>query len=435
MLYAPVFVFGLVFTTLAWRNRLLAFAVLFFLLPTYLIRFSIGSIPTTLLEIMVLIVLAVAIIKKEVRGKIQRNLTSYISKNKLLYAGIALFFLGGTISIFTAVDLRAALGEWKAFYIEPILLFFVLAGLDIKKYNAHLVLFALILSGLATSLLAVYQHFTGWMVPTAFWETGNSFRVTAWYGFPNGVGLFLAPLIPLAIFLIKQRVEYLKKKVWKLKTQDWAFLVSCFLFLVSAPLAILFAKSTGALVGLAAGIGFLLLWNKKTRWPALLLAIVCLVGLFRFPDLSGLKDEVFFQDRSGHIRLSIWTETWEFLKDEPILGAGLASYDERIEPYHTTVNGEGIEIFHHPHNIFLTMWVNLGILGLVGFVLILLWFFRRCFSGQQTADSIFLASSMIIVLVMGLVDSPYIKNDLAIFFWLLPALLFRKKPTNNKKIR
>jgi len=30
---------------------------------------------------------------------------------------------------------------------------------------------------------------------------------------------------------------------------------------------------------------------------------------------------------------------------------------------------------------------------------------------------------MIVVLTMGLVDSPYIKNDLAIFFWLLPALL------------
>ena len=157
-------------------------------------------------------------------------------------------------------------------------------------------------------------------------------------------------------------------------------------------------------------------------------------------------------DGSGKIRIAIWRETFVFLKDRPILGAGLASYEERIAPYHTTVNGEGIEIFHHPHNLFLTMWVNTGVVGLVGFVGLLVWFYaagisritlRQAQGKQYHVSRItkqerrspitdhrspitltpFLLSAMTVILVAGLVDSPYIKNDLAILFWLLPALM------------
>ena len=64
----------------------------------------------------------------------------------------------------------------------------------------------------------------------------------------------------------------------------------------------------------------------------------------------------------------------EFLTAHPLRGAGLASYTQRIVPYHSQVAGENIEIFHHQHNIFLTMWVNLGLLGLIGFVWMLVWF-------------------------------------------------------------
>ena len=123
-----------------------------------------------------------------------------------------------------------------------------------------------------------------------------------------------------------------------------------------------------------------------------------------------------------------------------LTGAGLAAYSKKIAPYHQKVNGENIEIFHHPHNIFLTMWVNLGILGLIGFVWILVWFFSVALSrnnltiGQFNNSTIipFLAASMITLLTTGLVDSPYIKNDLSIFFWALMTLLVISRSDNLK---
>ena len=154
-----------------------------------------------------------------------------------------------------------------------------------------------------------------------------------------------------------------------------------------------------------------------------------IVSLVSFPQLSDIKQELFLQDRSGQIRLSIWQETGRFLKDHPLSGAGLASYTEKIKPYHTTLNGEGIEIFHHPHNIFLTMWVNLGLLGLISFLIIIIWFIKQSLSKnnltmkQFSNETIFLFASMTVIIITGLVDSPYIKNDLAILFWLLPALV------------
>jgi len=422
----------LLFAFIAWNRFNYALVLFFFLLPTYLIRFNIGPLPTTLLEMMFGIIFLIWIIKQ--KSVIRYQITKIIKENKLLFAGIILFIATATISIFTSSNLKSALGEWKAFYIEPIIMLCILVTsykLQVTKKLKNDIIFALILSGLATSLLAIYQHFTGWLVPYDFWQNNDTFRVTAWYGFPNGVGLFLAPIWPLALYLINQKISNFKFQI-----SNWIIIIPCILYLVLSPLAIFYAKSTGALIGLTAGIGILLLTYKKTRWPTILLAIVCFFSLLSFSSLSGLKDEIFFQDRSGQIRLSMWSDTVNFLKDNPITGAGLASYPEKIVPYHTTVNGEGIEIFHHPHNIFLTMWVNLGLFGLIGFILIIIWSIKQSLSfiiyhlspsnktiKQYNNITIYLLSSLTIILVMGLVDSPYIKNDLAIFFWLLPALL------------
>jgi len=436
MIYGLVTIYLLLFTFIAWNRFNFALALFFFLLPTYLIRFNVGLIPTTILEIMFLVIFVIWIIKHTSRNTYHVTL-DIIKKNKILFVGVFFFLLTATISIFTSSDIKSALGEWKAFYIEPILMFFIITT-TFKSSNKKLInsiIFALILSGLLTSLLAIYQHFTGWMVPWDFWQNNETFRVTAWYGFPNGVGLYLAPIWPLAVYLFRKKISTLTKRNWKLEIGNYLEIVSCSLFIVLSPLAIFYAKSTGAIIGLTAGVGILLLIYKKTRWPIIIISIIGITSLLNFSSLSDIKDEIFFQDRSGQIRLSMWSDTFEFLKDNPIKGAGLASYEERIIPYHTTVNNEGIEIFHHPHNLFLTMWVNLGLLGLISFILILIWFFKTSLLRSMLRNNltIFLLSSMIVIIIMGLVDSPYIKNDLAIFFWLLSAFLISDTQSQSVK--
>lgn len=414
--------YSLLFTFITWRRFSHGVFLLFLLLPTYLIRFSIGPLPVTLLEIMIWIVCIIGLIKHA--RHIEESLLTLFRKYTVFTIGTVLFLFAATISIFTSVDLRAAAGEWKAFYIEPFVLFLILY-LSRDKLVAKIdIILPLLLSGLVTSVLAIYQHFTGWMVPWDFWANNETYRVTAWYGFPNGVGLFLAPLVVMAATGVWQKLTNRSR-------DSYLLLITYSLLLIAGSLAVFYAKSTGGLIGILAGIGMLLLLNKRTHWPAVIVGVIACTSLLGLPGLQDLKHEVLLQDRSGQIRVSMWKEAVQLLKDRPLLGAGLASYDERIVPYHTTVNGEGIEIFHHPHNIFLTIYVNLGLLGLIGFVLMLIGFFYNAFrSSHQSLISNFLVATMTAIIVTGLVDSPYIKNDLAVLFWVLPLLLLTSSYAN-----
>jgi O-antigen ligase len=457
-----LFFYTLLFTYITWRDFSHGVFLLFLLLPTYLIRFSIGPLPMTALEAMVLILVAIFCFKKILSARKKNSqflptrppssgtaydlqlsqLKEFVSGQWLLVSGIVLFLLGATISIFTSIDLRSALGEWKAFYVEPVLL--ALTIYFASKNNKQIqkaVLTGLTISATTVIIFTLWQVASGGtFVPPGFFQTDGTFRATAWYGFPNGVGLYIAPLVPLALFHLTQHIERMRRGNWKLEIGNWLLFTFYSLLLITAPFAIWLAKSTGALIGLTAGIVLLLLFYKSTRKITLWLLASGFLLLIALPSYNPIKQELLFQDRSGQIRLSMWSETIELLKDHPILGAGLASYSERIEPYHTTVNGEGIEIFHHPHNVFLTIWVNTGLVGLVGFILVLIWFFSRGMrhiardkshqspyhaetKPKQYHLSLFLISSMTVLLTSGLVDSPYIKNDLSIVFWSLIVLM------------
>jgi len=375
-----------------------------------------------MLEVIALGLIAIFVIKNISRFTFASGI-AIVKKNKLLATGITLFLLAATISIFTSINIRAAAGEWRAFYLEPIMIFFVLSAylknLDEKTRSKNIqnyILLPLILSALATSILGIYQHFTGYLVPYAFWANRDTYRVTGWYGFPNAVGLFLAPIIPLAMYLVEKNWKENKKLAW----------ISISTILTSL-LAIIFAKGSGPLIGVAGGVGVLLLCYKKTRIPAIALAVIGIVGIIFLPATNPIKQELFATNTSGQFRRDIWSETFALLKDRPITGAGIASYEERIIPYR---GDHWIEVFHHPHNIFLTIWVNTGLLGLLSFVALLIWFFSTAI--KNNSQTKFLLASMSTILVMGLVDSPYIKNDLAILFWLLPALLFAQTSSEKK---
>ena len=117
-------VFLLAFTILTWYRTTFGFFLLFLCLPTYVIRFSFGPLPSTLLEVLVWIVLGITFIR--CRGTISQSLTMFWQKHRVLGIAMIVFILAATISIFTSTNIRDAAGEWKAYYIEPLLMFFAL---------------------------------------------------------------------------------------------------------------------------------------------------------------------------------------------------------------------------------------------------------------------------------------------------------------------
>ncbi len=415
------------FFYLASRNLLWGLILIAAFLPSYLIRFEILGIPLTVLEGMILISAAIWLIKSG-----RKNLKSQISNLKNYRewrAAIGLFLLAATVAVFVSPDLRAALGIWKAYFIEPALFFLVLVTTVKNRVEAEKIILGLVLGALPVAIFAVIQKFTGWLIPNPFWAAEATRRVTSVFGYPNAVALYLAPIVPFCIYLL---IKVLKEQRTKNKEQNQKmFFIACSLLLAlgSFLLAIIFAQSAGALLALATVAALAGLIYKKTRYWAVgvvvLFFLIVPFTSFREP----LSQEVLLRGRSGQLRLNMWGETVEMLRARPIFGAGLAGYQSAVEPYHIL---NWAEIYLYPHNLFLNFWTETGLAGLAGFLLLVLNFYRLGIKRTRNDElgirnqglMLALLAAMTVILIHGLVDAPYFKNDLAIMFWLLLGLMF-----------
>ncbi|MBI4098461.1 MAG: O-antigen ligase family protein [Candidatus Magasanikbacteria bacterium] len=426
-----------------------ALFILIACLPLYLLRFNIGSLPSTALEVMVWMVFilwfACMFVIPDKHREAMRDPESTISGSRIsrfarfrddiythwpLSLGILLLIITGTVSIFIAPDLRAAAGLWKAYIIEPLALFIVFLT-TFKKEDAPKIIFALSLTALATSVFAIYQKFTGFGIPNPYWAAEETRRVTSVWGFPNAVGLFLAPLVPLFVWRIVSSVipdpakrgsgihQFLDpgSRVASRRLSGMTFYYYL-LVILSSLLAIIFAKSTGALVGLAAALIITGILYKKTRIATIALTTLGAILVLTAPQLASVKQELLMQNYSGRIRRDMWAESIELLSEHPILGTGLSSYKEVIQRYRID---KWIEIFEYPHNIILNFWIELGALGVLAFILIFYWLFKT------TRAAPALLAAFAVILIHGLVDVPYFKNDLAVQFWLLAALCYNTR--------
>lgn len=371
-------------------------------LPAYLVRFEFGSLPVTLLEVMLLIVIVIWLI----RFRDWKNLTHDFRWPAFL------FILASTAAIFAAPDKLAALGIWKSYFVEPILFYFVLRSQIKTEQQADRTVLALGVGALLVAIFAIVQKMTGLAIPEA-WDLER--RITSVFPYPNAVGLYLAPIIVLGFAALGRALH---------RTEICAGYFWMFTLTLSLT-AIILSQTEAAWVALAATLGLMALASKWTRWWALPLTIITTIMILVIPVIRGpVFEKLTLQDYSGSIRRVQWAETIEFLADKPIFAAGLNGYPIAIIPYHSQ---EHIEIFQYPHNIFLNTWVELGALGLVALLVLALTYLHVLNRGRDPGSRINwlyygAAGAILVMFIHGLVDVPYFKNDLAVMTWTIFAL-------------
>ncbi len=426
------------FTILAWKKLDLAILLIIAALPTYLIRFQILGIPFTLLEGMILSAFAVWVFIQD--GLAVKSLFKKEGRRAYPYRfEIMAVLILAWIAIITAGINNEALGVFKAYFFEPILLFILIINKLGDSVNQKKIIWALALSSIGISLLAIYQKFTGDFITNPFWAAAETRRAVSFFGYPNAVGLFLAPLI-----LIFTGRLFSKPEKW-----EKILLISAIL---TSILAIVFAKSEGAIIGLiAAFFIFAIFASKKLRWSAISLAVLTVIVVTSItPVRNFVVTKLTLTDLSGQIRRQQWVETKKmFAAGHIFFGVGLSGYQKAVAPYHQ----EGIflknndpnwleeirnseefrkkmwqptEIYMYPHNIFLNFWSELGLMGVLLFSWIIakfLWQSNTIYLQKKDFIALGLMCAMIVILVHGLVDVPYFKNDLAALFWILIAML------------
>ncbi|MBU1132486.1 hypothetical protein KKC32_04550, partial [Patescibacteria group bacterium] len=203
-IYIFLTIFFVLFAYFSWKKPDFAVSLIVFALPSYLIRFKIGSVPLTFLEIMILILFFAWLIKVLAKKGFS---TVTFSKYKYL---ILLFIITASIAVLVSDNRIAAFGIWKAYFLEPILFFIVLINTIRSKRQWNLIITAIGFSALVVAILAVVQQFTGWGIPNELWRDAATRRVTSIFGYPNAVGLYLAPIAVL--FFGKLLMEFSKKK-------------------------------------------------------------------------------------------------------------------------------------------------------------------------------------------------------------------------------
>src|SRR3989339_532385 len=366
----------ILFFALAWRSRILALALLIVLLPSYGWRFNFFGLPSSLLELMFLVLFVVWFFDRR-----ETPLRGVLTLPKYWRLWLAAWLAVSLMALMYHFNF-SSLGLWRAYFLEPILFSFLvldLARLDSAKLakgkkNRAIIFNSFAVLILFLSVVALYQYFTDWRLPAAY-NYPNIKRLTAVFSYPNAVTLLVAPLLA---FLFAYIFVF-----FKLKTK-W---------------------QQGFFLGLAL---YLVFFSALKNY-----------FLTAFNDL--FHPAVSHFTSSLAIRGLQWQETLLMLKEHWFFGAGLNGYQTLFAQYHQIT---WLEIFLYPHNIFLNFWVELGILGLLLF-LVFIYLITKDLKQLFLAKHYLawpLSLSWLVVFVQGLVDAPYFKNDLSLLFFLLLSL-------------
>lgn len=405
---------ALAFLGLNFYRRDWGIVVFVALLPVYLVRFvmnvpGLPALPTTFLEALFLAMFLPWLFERGLKAEAWRGL-------KRWQKPMALILVGSLVGLLVSDSWLSGLGLWRAYFLEPLLFFALFTDVISTAKERRRVLIAMGLTLLAVGLVAIWQKLTGWNIPNPAWQAAATRRVTFFYGFPNAIGLFAAPV---TVIMAAWSVSLLLSKTWR---RRWWSIAAAGVAVLGA-LACLFAVSKGALIGIFVGLVVFGLAYRRLRPVALGLIIVASLGVSLYRPMTNLTGNIFAgRDSSSSVRLIIWDETLDMLADRPFFGGGLSGYPTAIVPYH---RAKHIEIFQYPHNLLLNFWTEIGLIGLAGFIWLFILFFvrnaglvRRGYGWLPLA----LIAAMSAIVVHGLVDVPYFKNDLAMQFWLLLGL-------------
>jgi O-antigen ligase len=386
-----------------YRYSLLAAALAGALAPAYVIRWKVGPLPTTLLEVAILATIAVF----AVETMRQREPIEWRGP---LTAPAILFVIAGAISVLAAANHWAALGLYRAYFLEPAAFFLIVAAVASTSRRAGMIVLGfaaggavVAVSNAAVVLDAVRHHVLDLMItpPVVIYQTANA------------VALYLIPLVAMAAsFLVHGRG----------RAERWL----SGLFLAVALPACLLSFSRGGYLALAAvGLGIAI----SHRWAKVLVpaAIVAALAVSQVP-LIRQRIAYELQPLPGNtldFRIRIWGQTLRMLSHHFVFGIGLGNYESAMGPF-----WQDLPHVIYPHNIALNFWAVTGLLGLAAFAwlairaLMLGWRGWREHPAEWRPYDLGVMLALVAMVVHGLVDVPFFKNDLSLEFWALLAILW-----------
>jgi len=234
------------------------------------------------------------------------------------------------------------------------------------------------------------------------------------FGTRNGFGGWLAVMIPLFLGMVVSNQFLLKVKI--------GFAGLLILLITSLGLT----SSRSAWLGLTLGLLFILcyffiLLNKGFKIASLVLMPLLLIGLFFVlpQTIKTRLDSISRIENSSLLRINLWKESISMIEDFPLFGVGLNAYS-KVAPLYS--KGEG---GYYPHNSYLHMAAEIGLVGLICFLWVMVKLFKLgIHTFKKTKDMLLLGllGSIVAFLGQSFFDVNLYALQLATLFWFVLGL-------------
>lgn len=402
----PYFIALVMLGVALWRPRH-AVSLLILFWPSYLLRTSALGIPTTVLELsLYAVVVAVA-----VRLMIKKTPWHWVYMTRMTWILLGLWVFAWLLAAVLAADQSAAWGAVKAWLVDPLLFSAVMAIIIKTEQDRLWLMRAAVLSGTIVALAGLVQVI--WLRSTLQEGRLSSF----FHPVANYAAMYLGPLLIFSTGLLLFGV---------LRDRRWWIAVGVI------ALALLFTVSYGGY--LAVGVASLFVWHyfpasSRKRKITVAAVILMVFGISVLVSTPNFRQHFNTSDRSsGLVRGQIWQASWYLIKQRPVVGIGPNNFEAAYRETIPKIVFPPLEwLVAQPHNLYLALWLETGLLGLLVFLVLLKYHFYlawRDFLPAPTQRGITIASlgALLVITVHGLVDTPFFKNDLVMQFMFLAVL-------------
>lgn len=252
----------------------------------------------------------------------------------------------------------------------------------------------------------------------------------------NWVAFFMTPAVVLSF---AHAFSTLRSPQWRKLVRQEHFWLYGMVFILSAVVLYL-TQSYGGYAAALAGVALYLF--RALPFQKFVLALVLLGAIagagylhqqttWKYQVLTG--EASYRYATSATSRWDIYRMNLAMIQAHPLLGVGLNQYQSYFLTHQREVLGHDLNESHippHSHNFFMSFWTSLGVFGFTAMmVLVLGMFWRTKFDPLYPAVFVITA-----IMVHGLIDSWYWKQEMAYFFWLMVmfAYLYRL-PLHDKR--
>lgn len=244
----------------------------------------------------------------------------------------------------------------------------------------------------------------------------------------------LASFLFLSLSLTSFSILKLKTK-WKL----FSILISSLLLLT---LLLLFNRTTYLAIAVTAFTFIILKLKPRAKSITIVLTIfISFISFYSYHSISKMnQSNTITSTNSISERLNVWENTIELIKEKPILGVGAGNWQYNFLKHSVSDINKIVHnntTFQKPHNDFLWVLSELGIIGILLFLLIVFFIFKPALKPILKKHNIEL--SLIISFLIGLAVISFFSfpkerlTHISLTVILISILLLRTKSTLQLK--